>query len=182
MPDHEQKPAAEHKAVMALISAAFDVRAGRWVHGAPTHVFAELLAALEKRGWHLVVARAPRSIPFGLYLLPPGSAAIDWPEPAEPPDTRRARRLIARGRRTVQVCVRIEPAEGHLEQLVTEFVARTSSRGVLLLPEHRALWVFYDTLAKDHLHAIDQVALRIRRIVRGIDVPAVRVSYDTRQP
>jgi hypothetical protein len=44
---------ARQRAVLACIQAALSVRGGRWVHGAPTHVFAEVLAELDRLGWEL---------------------------------------------------------------------------------------------------------------------------------
>lgn len=38
----------------ALLDASREVREGRWIKGAATHVLADLLKALEKNGWGLV--------------------------------------------------------------------------------------------------------------------------------
>ena len=43
----------DHKGVIALCKASLRVRNGRWINGAPSHVFAELLTELEKNGWEL---------------------------------------------------------------------------------------------------------------------------------
>lgn len=46
----------DQHAMMALLQAANDVRGGipNWLKGAPSHVLAELLNAIEARGWRLV--------------------------------------------------------------------------------------------------------------------------------
>lgn len=40
-------------AVLALMKAAAEVRDGAWINGAPSHIFAELVKALEADGWVL---------------------------------------------------------------------------------------------------------------------------------
>ena len=40
--------------MMAMLRASRKVRDGRWLKGAPTHVLAEFLTALENDGWRLV--------------------------------------------------------------------------------------------------------------------------------
>jgi hypothetical protein len=41
------------KKVFALCLAASKVRGGSWIEGAPTHILAEVLSALERDGWTL---------------------------------------------------------------------------------------------------------------------------------
>lgn len=38
----------------AVLQASLKVRNGRWVRGAPTHVFAEFLTALDELGWQVI--------------------------------------------------------------------------------------------------------------------------------
>lgn len=59
MADAQRAPAKLHRvngsdALVALLQASVDVRDGRW-QGAPSHVFSELLSALERRGFFLGV-------------------------------------------------------------------------------------------------------------------------------
>jgi hypothetical protein len=58
--------------MIALLRAGSDVRGGfpRWLKGAPTHVLAELLTALEARGWRLV--RAGAVAEGDVYVCPNG--------------------------------------------------------------------------------------------------------------
>lgn len=53
--------------MIALIAAGTSVRGGRWINGAPTHIFPEMLTELENRGWVLVRASE----------LPPSVATIE---------------------------------------------------------------------------------------------------------
>lgn len=45
-----------YDANVALLGAMFKVREAQWFRGAPTHIAAELLTELERRGFYLGVA------------------------------------------------------------------------------------------------------------------------------
>lgn len=46
-------PEQPRRDMIALLRAASVVRGGRWIHGAPTHILAELLNELKSDGWVL---------------------------------------------------------------------------------------------------------------------------------
>ena len=51
-----------HNGVIALCKASSRVKNGRWVDGAPSHLFAELRTELEKDGW--VLRRRPTPVDY----------------------------------------------------------------------------------------------------------------------
>lgn len=68
---------SKSRAVLALMKAADNVRKRNWYEGAPSHIFAELLAELEKDGWKIVRINYPK-IPYST------SGNIDESEAYEP--------------------------------------------------------------------------------------------------
>lgn len=96
---------------------------------------------------------------------------------------RHRQRAIRKGKRRFQVAVRLEPEVGHLYQL-SEAVSRLSGRELLREPTHedRSLLLFFEHFAPDPAKAIDGVYYRrVRGWLKQIDIPIVRVSYDTRE-
>jgi hypothetical protein len=68
-----------NKGVLALCKASLRVRNGRWINGAPSHIFAELLTELEKDGW--VLRRKPTPVDYHEdEVLGGQKGQEDWPE------------------------------------------------------------------------------------------------------
>lgn len=63
-PVERVQPVGADGAMIVMLQAMTDVRDGMWVKGAPTHVLAEFLTAIEKRGWQLKPApSSPPALP-----------------------------------------------------------------------------------------------------------------------
>lgn len=105
-----------------------------------------------------------------------------WPEPYPWLDTRGYRRRVAKGWPGFQVAFRVEPAEGMLDDFGAAVIAATGvGEMASKLPEHRALYLHFQHVARDAPRAVDACTFQVKRLVKRIGIPIVRCTADTRE-